>query len=201
MNNNTNSLIDFSKTCHTDDCGCEGEDCLDRVVEYIESESIHIACKFIIEVESSDKEHKGWERIRIHIDSGAVDTVGPKSAGRAFPIKPTKASREGNNYIAANGSPIKNYGERLAKGETEHHIEVSMPIQRADVKRVLMSTHNMNQTGLKVVLDGMNSYFVEKHSGKSTPITYEYGKYYFDAWVPGINTPTSSSITRKNEKR
>ena len=59
-----------------------------------------------------------------------------------------------------------------------------MPIQIADVKKVLMSTHRMNETGLKVVLDGENSFFVEKSSGKSTPIKYENGRYFFDIWVP-----------------
>ena len=66
-------------------------------------------------------------------------------------------------------------------------------MQVADVKKVLMSTHKMNETGLRVVLDGVESYFIEKHSGKSTPIKYEQGRYYFDIWVP-------SSI-KKNDAR
>ena len=125
--------------------------------------------KRINEVLPNNDKYKGWERARIHIDPGAVDIVGPKSVGCAFPTKETRASKAGNNYIAANGSPIKNYGERLIKGETENSITVSMPIQIADVKRTLMSTHKMNQTGMKVVLDGINSYFIEKKTGKSTP--------------------------------
>ena len=75
------------------------------------------------------------------MDSGAVDTVGPKSIGRAFNIKETRASNNGKHYIAANGSTINNYGETIIKGETEHGLKVSMPIQIADVKKVLMSTH------------------------------------------------------------
>ena len=113
--------------------------------------------------------YEGWEKIRIQIDSGAVDTVGPKSAGKAFYIKPTKASKAGKHYIAANGSTIKNYGERIITGETDNHIKVCMPMQVADVKKVLMSTHKMNETGLKVILDGENSFFVEKGTGESTP--------------------------------
>ena len=140
MNKTKQSLIHFSNTCHKYDCGCEGEDCLGRIAEHIESESISSVDKLMNEVDSGNTEHKGWGILRIQIDSGAVDTVGPQSAGRVFPIKPTKASREGNNYIAANGSPVKNYGERLVKGGTDNQIKVSMPIHVADVKRVLMST-------------------------------------------------------------
>ena len=44
-----------------------------------------------------------WEVIRITVDSGAVDTVGPKAAGKAFPIVPTRESALGLRYRAANG--------------------------------------------------------------------------------------------------
>ena len=120
----------------------------------------------------------------MQVDSGAIDTVGPKSVGKAFAIRETKASKSGDNYLAANGSVIKNHGERLIKAETENGLRVSIPMQVADVKKVLMSTHNMNETGLKVVLDGEHSFFVEKGTGKSTPIRYEHGRYYFDIWAP-----------------
>ena len=59
-----------------------------------------------------------WETIPITVDSGAVDTVGPKEVGAQFPITPTRESRLGLGYRAANGSPIKNYGERVLKGQT-----------------------------------------------------------------------------------
>ena len=52
----------------------------------------------------------------------------------------------------------------------------------------------MNETGLKVVLDGINSYFVEKATGKSTPIQYEHGRYYVDIWAPAA---IKSSIADK----
>ena len=70
-------------------------------------------------------------------------------------------------------------------------------MQVADVKKVLMSTHKMNQTGLRVVLDGEGSYFVEKSTGKSTPIKYEGGKYYFDIWAPADTN--KRSIKTKSE--
>ena len=72
-------------------------------------------------------------------------------------------------------------------------------MQVADVKRVLMPTHKMNETGLKVVLAGINSFFVEKRSGTSTPIKYEHGKYYFDIWAPAIKTTRSSAANHKEK--
>ena len=194
------SIINFHKSCDRDEyCKDRNCGCIDEIAKYIKNDDISSVDKFINEVEDEKADHKGWERIRVQIDSGAVDTVGPKSAGRAFPINPTKASKAGKHYIAANGSIIKNHGERVIKGETENCIKVSMPMQVADVKRVLMSTHKMNETGLKVVLDGANSFFVEKRSGKSTPIKYEQGKYHFDIWAPAIKTTKASSTIRKSE--
>ena len=154
---------------HGEQCGC------DREIQWIERE----AEKEIFNVGRD----KGWEKIRVQIDSGAVDTVGPKEIGQAFKIRPTKASKDGRNYVAANGSVIKNWGERLVRGETEEGIKVTMPIQIADVKRVLMSVHKLNQAGLIVVLDGKFSYFKEKLSGKTTKLHYSGGRYYFDIWT------------------
>ena len=54
----------------------------------------------------------------------------------------------------------------------------------------------MNETGLKVVLDGLNIFFIERSSGRSTPIKYEHGRYYFDIWV---QAPIKPPIKQKND--
>ena len=54
----------------------------------------------------------GYEKVTIIVDSGAADTVGPKKVGDELPIKPTRASKLGINYKAANGTSIRNCGER-----------------------------------------------------------------------------------------
>ena len=55
------------------------------------------------------KEEDAWEEINITIDSGAVDTVGPKGVGSGYPIQQTEASNRGMFYRAANatGTPRK----------------------------------------------------------------------------------------------
>ena len=64
----------------------------------------------------------------ITIDSGAVDTVGPKRVGEGVPINPTRESRMGIGYRAANGTPIKNHGERIIEGLTERGQKLKMRI-------------------------------------------------------------------------
>ncbi len=56
----------------------------------------------------------GWERVSFQIDSGAIDFVGPKDNAAAFKMRETEMSKRGIGFVAANGSGIKNYGEKIA---------------------------------------------------------------------------------------
>ncbi len=78
----------------------------------------------------------GCERVRVQIDSGAIDTVGPKEIAKACEMKETEISNRDVGYIAANGSSIKKYGEKVV-GYTDGGESVSMMVQRADVIKVL----------------------------------------------------------------
>ena len=129
---------------------------------------------------------RGWERIRIQVDSGAIDTVAPKDVAKAFSLRETEMSRRKVGFVAANGSKIDNYGERTVVGYTEGGEGVSMRMTCADVQKVLGSVHRMNLGGNRVVLDGAESYMESKRSGKRTKIHYENGQYALYMWVPSV---------------
>eukprot|EP00959_Pyramimonas_sp_CCMP1952_P338477 7088403-Pyramimonas_sp.AAC.1 len=59
------------------------------------------------------------ETIVVTVGSGAYNTVGPSRIGTYFPIKQTDASKQGRHYSAANGTTIKNYGQRVVTGKNE----------------------------------------------------------------------------------
>ena len=80
-----------------------------------------------------------YEVVTVTLDSGAYNTVGPLKVGSYFPVKPTSASQAGKHYSAANGSVIHNYGQRVFRGMSEEGAGVTMPIQVADVGKVLGS--------------------------------------------------------------
>ena len=124
-----------------------------------------------------------WEKVRVHIDSGAIDTVTPPSTAEGIEVRQTAASKSGSGYIAANGTKIHNYGEIKVKGYTEDWSGVSMCMQVADVKKTLGSAYRMNQGGNKIVLDGEDSYLVNKVTGKKTQVMLEDGQYVFYLWV------------------
>ncbi len=100
------------------------------------------------------RETARWDRIMVQVDSGAIDTVGQKEIPKAFEMKETMMSKRGIGFAAANGSGIKNYGEKRIIGYTENGEEVSLRIQCADVKKVLGLVHKMGMGGNVVVLDG-----------------------------------------------
>ncbi len=58
------------------------------------------------------REMPGWERIRIQIDLGAMDTVGPKEMAKGFEMKEAAMSKRGIGFVRASGSGIENYGEK-----------------------------------------------------------------------------------------
>ena len=118
----------------------------------------------------------GWERVRVQIDSGAIDTVGPKEIAGAFKMRETEMSKKGIGYVAANGSGIKNHGEKLIAGYTDEGESISMKVQCADVKKVLCSVHKMNLGGNVVVLDGGRSYMQNKESRQKTSTSCAFGR-------------------------
>ena len=141
----------------------------------VDKKSVHI-CEV--------SKYPGWERIRVQVDSGAIDTVAPKEVAAAFNIFETAASKKGMGFVAANGTKIKNYGEKRVIGYTDDGEGVSLKMQCADVRKTLGSVHKMNQGGNVVVLDGNQSYMVNKKTMQKTRIQYEDGQYVFSIWVP-----------------
>ena len=61
-------------------------------------------------------EETGWEALHITVDSGAVDTVGPKGMALKFPLQPTEASKKDMHYRAANDTNIAIHGKRISVG-------------------------------------------------------------------------------------
>ena len=65
--------------------------------------------------------YEGWERIPLKVDSGAVDTVIPRSAANSVPLVETERSRAGTSFRAANGSRIARYGQKNLEGHGDQY--------------------------------------------------------------------------------
>ncbi len=58
------------------------------------------------------KRERHQERIRVHIDSGGIDAVGPKEIAKAFEGKETAMVKRGSGFVEANWSGIKTMERR-----------------------------------------------------------------------------------------
>jgi hypothetical protein len=150
-------------------------------------------------------DHQGeWEVIKCKVDSGAVDWVTSPEVGAAFQMKASTASKNGVNYKAANGTLIKNYGERVIQGLTEDWSNVEVAMQVADVKSTLGSVWRITQAGNKVVFgdEGGLNYIENKQSGKKTWLNEVNGSYEFDLWVAAkanqsVNQRVNQSVNQR----
>ena len=130
-------------------------------------------------------QYKGmWERVPITVDSGAIDSVMPKRVATSVMIKQTEASKQGLRYRAANGTSIRNEGERDLKGYTSEGNLVDMSMQVCEVTKPLGSVRAMLQAGNRVVFDKGGSYIQNHATGIKTCIEDKNGAFVFDIWVP-----------------
>ena len=150
---------------------------------------------------------KGWEKIKVSVDSAAVDTVAPPDVGKSIPIKENEISRKGINFRAANGTPIAVHGEKDLNGVNGAWDPIGMKAQIADVNKVLGSVYQMCKANNKVVFDinpgqpQQGGYIENKKNGSKTYMSVNQvtGEFQFDLWVktpPGRDQPKISTQNR-----
>jgi hypothetical protein len=130
-----------------------------------------------------------WEEVKITVDSGAVDTVGPRTVGKCIPLVETEASRQGKFYRAANDTKIAIHGKKTICGYTAEGTKIGIDVQIADVKKTLGSVRRICEAGNRVVFDEDESYVENKSTGEKTALTKDRGSYVLTLWVPRESSP------------
>jgi len=123
----------------------------------------------------SDGSGKNWERIRVKLDSCAIDWVFTPEAGEAFETKPSIFSKYGINYTAANGTEIENFGQKTLTGYSNEWTLLSVNVQIADVKSNLAAGMKIIEADNRIILDATGSYIENKKSGDRIQIRHENG--------------------------
>ena len=108
-------------------------------------------------------------------------------------------SRKGPGFRAANGSPIKHYGQRIIRGIGDQFQSLSLTAQVADVKSTLGSVHQMLRAGNSVHFESGNCYIEHLPTGKRTSIEEKNGTFEVGVWVPKACTHTSSISASKKQ--
>ena len=129
-------------------------------------------------------EQGNWERIPLKLDSGAVETVIPASAGKFYPTRETEASKSGAGFRAANGSFIKHFGQKQLVGISDQWKDLGLRAQVADVRTPLASVNQIIKTGNVVHFETDNCYVQDTQTGAKTIIQERGGSFEMGLWVP-----------------
>ena len=125
-----------------------------------------------------------WIEIELTADSGACDTVIPRTLADTIPILPSLASLRGMEYEVANGQSIPNLGERRCLIWTEGAAEAKrMTMQVADVHKGLLSLSRCADMGYEGRFGRQAGALVCESSGEVIPLIRKGNLYVLRAWV------------------
>jgi hypothetical protein len=108
------------------------------------------------------------EDMVITIDSGASENVISQDFAKSVPIVPSAGSREGVQYVTANGNTMPNKGEKHIPVVTAEGHKCLLNMQVTDVKKPLMSVARICDAGHEVVFTAEGGRIKHLGSGQVT---------------------------------
>jgi hypothetical protein len=110
------------------------------------------------------------------IDSGAEESVAPPGL---FPgaVEPSKMSRAGGRYRAANGARIPNLGQVKVRFENDAGDKCGTTFQVAEVERPLISATQLAASGNAVIIDQKGARIVNQRTKKTMGLIKRGGVY------------------------
>jgi hypothetical protein len=125
---------------------------------------------------AKDDTGKGMRVIEAVVDSGAEESVAPPGC---FPglVKPSRMSRAGGKYRAANGARIPNLGQVRVPFMNEEGDKCGIMFQVAEVERPLISATQLAASGNAVIIDGKGARIVNTKTKKVMKLVKRGGVY------------------------
>jgi hypothetical protein len=136
-------------------------------------------------------ETEKYSLIEITVDSGAAESVLPSDALPQFPLEETIQSKDGEEFVAANGGIIRNEGERKVSVYTLDWKQKDITFQVTGVNKALASVSRICDKGHRVVFDSGQSFIQNKLNGEVLPLRRKNGVWVLEVWVP--KKPTQDS--------
>ena len=125
-----------------------------------------------------------WVEIELTADSGACDTVIPRTTAESIPIMPSLASLRGMEYEVANGQSIPNLGERRCLVWTEGASQAThMNMQVADVHKGLLSLSRCADMGFESRLGRRAGALICENTDEVIPLIRKGNLYVLRVWV------------------
>ena len=144
---------------------CLGGICAVPASKAPSKESVAPSCKNRFQPLAPEEKDSPWERVRMAIDSGAIDNVMPPQACASVPTKPTELSKDGHHFRDATGHAIRVDGQKDLKGLSREGAKVDMRFQVCpQVSSPLGSVRQTCEAGNNVL-------FRRKQDGMGGPCT------------------------------
>ena len=122
--------------------------------------------------------------IELTAESGACDTVIPKTMCPSIPIVPSQQSLLGLAYEVANGQSLPNLGERRCELWTEGATEAkTIAMQVADVHKGLLSLSRCADMGFESRFGKAYGCLIDTSSGEVIPLQRRGNLYMLKCWV------------------
>ena len=141
-------------------------------------------------------EREGWSRVDCVLDSGAADSVCPRSMAPHFPVEDTDASRNGVYYTSADGGRISNVGQQSVPVALGNGARTVATFQVADVSRPLMTVGRVCEMGNRVLSGAGGGYILNVSTGEATPFYKRDGVYVFTMWIPPLQEAIDAGFAR-----
>ena len=144
-----------------------------------------------------DQNGDKWEKIKVKLDTGAIEWVFRSDAGQVFTLQETEASANKIPFYAANGTKINNFGGRSMYGYSNEGFPLNMDVNVAEVKSNLGSGMRMVEADNRIVLDKEGSFIENKRTGSRIKVNHENGSFTFDFWVPAAKAQTETEKRKR----
>lgn len=103
-----------------------------------------------------------WVKIKngITLDSGSCVDIGPGKYLPQFPVEKDESGQK-KNYVAANGSPIKYFGEKTIKFWTDEGMKCKWKFTAAEVNKMLKSVSKTSDDGCYLLFTNVGGHIID----------------------------------------
>ena len=125
-----------------------------------------------------------WEELCAVMDSGAADSVAPCAIAEEVPMLESPGSRNGQQYLTADGTKLPNKGQKSFTAMTSEGRSIGVTYQMADVSRPLNSVGRICDRDNAVVFTKTTGFILNLWTQEKTRFSREEGVYALRTWIP-----------------
>ena len=124
-----------------------------------------------------------WQEVEFTVDSGASETVMNMDTLPMIQAEEGAASKRGVEYEVADGTRIRNEGEKTFDAHTEGGAVRRITAQVCAVNKALLSVRKVVAAGNRVVFSPNEAYIEDLATGERMEMEEANGMYVLKAWV------------------